>query len=150
MCLDINTLHTQQSVQALIFGFVCFQVPVAFRKEKHVCSEISQGCCAVRPPYRWFISQMGPPLPLLSPSVCSLLYDFSFPPPFLLPPPPLSSFWLMFPPFSLSSCSVPLSCFVLLISFLLSSLFYLSISSSLLHFAPCARNIICSKTQTKD
>lgn len=91
VCSGINSLYTQQSVKALIFGFVCFRVPVAFSKERHVCSEISQGCCAVRPPYLWFISQMGTPLPLLSPSVCSSPCDSSSPPPLPLSSPLLSS-----------------------------------------------------------
>lgn len=97
VCSGINSMYTQRSVEALIFGFVCFQVPVAFSKEKHVCSEISQGCCAIRPPYLWFISQMGL-LSLPSPSVCSLSYDSTS-----LPFSPLLFFNLMF--YSLHSCS---------------------------------------------
>lgn len=32
VCSGIKSLYTQRSVKALIFGFVCFRVPVAFRK----------------------------------------------------------------------------------------------------------------------
>lgn len=101
VCPAVNSLYTQRSVEALIFGFVCFQVPVAFSKEKRVCSEISQGCCAVHPPYLWFISQMGLLSPL-SPSVCSLpcnstslpsLLSFAFLP-YVLSPPLLLCFLL--------------------------------------------------------
>lgn len=84
VCPGINSLYTQWSVKLLFFslGFVCFSVPVAFSKGKHVCSEINQGCCAVPPPYLWFISQMGPLLPLHSPSACcffffALQFEFS-------------------------------------------------------------------------
>lgn len=91
VCPGINSLYTQWSVKLLFFflGFVCFSVPVAFSKGKHVCSEINQGCCAVPPPYLWFISQMGPLLPLHSPSACFFFFflpcNLSSPPPFLSP-----------------------------------------------------------------
>lgn len=32
ICLGINSMYTQRSVEAHILGFVCFQVPMAFRK----------------------------------------------------------------------------------------------------------------------
>lgn len=73
------------------FGFCLFPSSCGFSKEKHVCSEISQGCCAVRPSYLWFISQMGSLLLLLSPSVCSLSFDYSSPPLALVPSPLLFS-----------------------------------------------------------
>lgn len=62
---------TQQSEGApILFSCVhlCFQLPVALSEERHVCSEISQGCSAVRLPYLRFINQMGL-LSILSPSV---------------------------------------------------------------------------------
>lgn len=33
ICLGINSMYTQRSVEAHILGFVCFQVPMAFRKK---------------------------------------------------------------------------------------------------------------------
>lgn len=103
-CSGINSLYTQRSVKALIFWFCLFPSSCGFSKEKHVYSEISQGCCAVCPPYLRFISQMGPLLSLLSPSVCSLPCDSSSP---LLFSPLL--FQLMFLS-SLHSCSAFFSC----------------------------------------
>lgn len=34
VCSCVNSLYTQRSVKALIFGFVCFRVPVASRKRE--------------------------------------------------------------------------------------------------------------------
>lgn len=105
-------VHTAEG-KSSYFWFCLFPSSCGFPKEKHVCSEISQGCCAVRPPYLWFISQMGPLPPLLSPSVCFLPSDSTSPP---LPPFPPLLFKLMFLssillcPVLYSSCSIFSSC----------------------------------------
>lgn len=66
-----SAARTQRSEGApILFSCVhlCFQLPVALSEERHVCSEISQGCSAVRLPYLRFINQMGL-LSIPSPSV---------------------------------------------------------------------------------
>lgn len=127
------------------FWFCLFPSSCGFSKEKHVCSEISQGCSAVRPPYLWFISQMGSLLPLLSPSVCSLPCDSSSPPLPLESPPLLFS--SMF-----NLCFYPLYTLLALLSYLICFFSnFLNISSFFPTFlfyliSPAASTAMYSKT----